>query len=82
MATLIPDARSARLEAARLRAETQALEYAVRKSASRSCEQLRAAESSLSRVRARRCEPVPSPWSTLNWASDDESLAGVLVSLP
>jgi hypothetical protein len=81
VAALIPEARAARVEARRLRVESVMLKRALRESNAHSLEQLRDAEDALSRVRARRSEPLPSPWSTLRWLQDDEALAVVLVSV-
>jgi len=81
VAALIPEARAARMEADRLRKETDSLKVSVRESAARSRKQLHAAEVALSRVHELRHEPLPSPWSSLQWIYDEETLAGVLVSI-
>ena len=82
MAALISEARAARQEALRLRGEMRALKLVVRESAAYSRGQCQTAEEALTRVQARRDEPLPSPWSTLQWSSDHRQLAGVLVSVP
>jgi hypothetical protein len=82
MAALIPEARAARQEAGRLRGESFALKLALRQNAAHSREQLETAEAAMSRVQARREEPLPSPWSALLWSCEDGALEGVLVALP
>lgn len=79
MAALIPNARAARDEAARLRDETAGLKLVLRQSAAHSREQLRTAEAVMDRLQDRRDSPLPSPWSTLDWTYEGGALAGVLV---
>jgi len=69
------------MEARRLRRETLTLRLAMRESAAYSHEQLHTAEEALSQALERRCEPLPSPWSSLQWSYDHETLSGVLVSI-
>jgi len=82
VAALIPEARAARIQAARLRSEVHARKLEVRQNAAYTREQLRVAEEALTRVQARRETRLPSPWSTLGWSYDHRPLAGVLVPLP
>jgi len=81
VAALIPEARAARSESIRLRAEMQARKLAVRRSAADTRAQLQGAEMALVRAQAREAT-LPSPWSSLRWSLDDRPLAGVLVSIP
>jgi hypothetical protein len=75
-------ARAAREEAGRLRMEARTLKVALRASAAESREQLSTAEAALNGIRARGCEPLPSPWSSLRWTHDDDALTAVLVPIP
>jgi hypothetical protein len=81
VAALIPEACAARAEARRLRADMAELRLATRESADHSLEQRRTAEAALTRITARRSEPLPSPWSTLRWSCDATPLSGVLVAI-
>jgi DNA anti-recombination protein RmuC len=82
MAALSAEAREAREQAGRLRVEARELKFSLRASAAHSREQLREAETALSRVRARRSDPLPSPWSLLSWTYSDEEVDRTLVPLP
>ena len=82
MAALIAEARQAREQAGRLRVETRELKFSLRASAAHSREQLGEAEAALSRVRARRFDLFPSPWSMLRWTYSDEEVDRTLVPLP
>ena len=81
MAELIDEARAARENSQRLRAETVGLKLSCREQAMASRERLKSAEKTTLRVRSRRLEPRPSPWSSLKWAYDDDALQRVLVPL-
>ena len=82
MATLNTAAHAARVEAARLRTDAQALKLSVRGNLARSRERLGKAQCEADRVRARRVEPMPSPWSPLRWIESYETLDQTLVPLP
>ena len=82
MAALIDEAREARREARRLRTETLGLKLSCRARVTTSRQRLESAEKTALRVRSRRVEPLPSPWSTLSWAYADDALQNVLVSVP
>ena len=81
MAELIPEARAARMEASRLCMETRALKVSLRYSTAHTRAQLRSAETACSWIEEHRHEPLPSPWSSLQWIYADETLAGVLVAI-
>lgn len=81
MAALIDEAREVRREARRLRAQTVSLRLSCRERMVTTRESLAVAEQAAARLQARRAEPLPSPWSTLHWAHDDERLQSVLVSV-
>jgi len=74
-------ARVAREESQRLRAEQAGLKLAMRAN-SRTTEQRAAqAEATVAALYARRATPVASPWSSLCWLFEDESLERALVPL-
>ncbi len=75
-------AEAARLDARRLRHEAEALRLAVRGSLACSRERLGRAHVEAGKARARRVEPLPSPWSDLRWMQSYETLDLTLVSLP
>ena len=67
--------RSARADAQRLRAEPSDPEFTLRLGSARMERSQAAAEA----ARVRRSIPHASPWSGLQWLSDDEALHTVLV---
>lgn len=78
---ILEAARVAREESQRLRAEGAGLKLAMR-SRSRTAEERTArTEATLARLNARRATPVTSPWSSLCWLFEDESLERALVPL-
>ena len=81
MASLSVTARAARVDARRIRSESSSLKLRVRGNLNRAHERLGKAELEASRVRARRVEPLPSPWSELRWTRTCESLDRTLVPL-
>ena len=81
MAELIDEARAVRLEAQRLRTQTVGLKLSCRARVVIARTTLATAQQVTLRLEARRSEPLPSPWSTLDWAYDDRTLDDVLVPL-
>jgi hypothetical protein len=81
VAPLTTAAQAARLDAARLRAETKGLKLAVRRNRARSRARLGEAQAAASEAQARRAIPFASPWSGLEWCREDEQLGRVLVPL-
>jgi hypothetical protein len=81
MAALIEDARAVRLEAQRLRTQTIGLKLSCRARALFAQTTLATAQQVTLRIEARRSEPLPSPWSTLDWVYDYRTLHNVLVPL-
>jgi hypothetical protein len=79
MAALIGEARAARQESQRLRADMVGLKLSMREQNGTTRKSLAAAEQTVHRLQARRAEPVPSPWSTLPWGYADPALHSVLV---
>ena len=75
-------ARAARLEARRLRNESQELKLTVRSNLARSQVRLGRAQVEAEWIRARRGEALPSPWSELRWTQTDENLERTLVPVP
>lgn len=67
MAELNSPARSARLDARRLRRETAEVRLRVRDNLACSRERLQRAQVEMNRTQTRRDEPLPSPWSELRW---------------
>jgi hypothetical protein len=82
VAPLKSGARAARANAARLRSEAEGLKLAVRGSLACSRERLETAQSAADDARAKRDEPLPSPWSELRWTQSYETLEQTLVPLP
>jgi hypothetical protein len=82
VASLSSEARAVRTDAARLRIEALGLRLAVRGNLARSREGLGRAQMEADRARARRVEPLPSPWSELRWTTTYETLERTLVPLP
>ena len=82
MAALNGAAQAARLEAASLRSHANELKLAVRANVACSRERLARAQVEADRAQVRRAEPLPSPWSGLQWAYTDETLERTLVLLP
>jgi hypothetical protein len=82
VASLNAEAQAARVDATRLRTQAQALKLAVRRNLACSRERLEQALSETDRARARRDEPMPSPWSELRWTHRYETLEQTLVPLP
>jgi hypothetical protein len=82
VASLSAEARAARGDAQRLRSEAQGLKLATRGNLARSRERLGKAQLEASRARAIRVEPLPSPWSELEWTRSCETLERTLVPLP
>jgi hypothetical protein len=81
VAPLTAPARAARLDAARLRAETKGLKLALRGSLACSRDRLDQAQAAADEARTRRAISFASPWSGLEWCREDEQLARVLVPL-
>jgi uncharacterized protein YjiK len=79
MAALIDEARAVRRDAQRLRTQTARLKLSCRARVVIAQTALAAAEQVKLRIEARRIEPLPSPWSTLDWVYDDRTLHNVLV---
>ena len=79
MVELIDEARAVRLEAQRLRRQTAGLKLSCRARIVIAETTLASAEGVALRIEARRAEPLPSPWSTLDWVYDDRTLHDVLV---
>ena len=75
-------AQAARGDARRLRRESESLKLKARGSLACSRQRLGKARVEASRARARRVEPLPSPWSDLRWTQSYETLDLTLVSLP
>jgi hypothetical protein len=82
VATLSGTAQAARLDARRLRIESEELKARVRGNVARSRERLEKAQVEAERARARCVEPLPSPWSELCWTQTYDSLEQTLVLLP
>ena len=82
MVALTDTAAAARGDARRLRGQTQELRQLVRGNVARSHERLGLAQAEAERARARRLEPLPSPWSDLRWTQTYETLDRTLVPLP
>ena len=82
MAPLSASAHKARLDAKRLRDESQMLKLHMRGNLARSRERLGRAQAETDRARAKRFEPLPSPWSDLRWAQSYDTLDRTLVPLP
>jgi hypothetical protein len=82
LATLNVAAREARIDARRLRHESESLKLSVRGNLARSRERLGKAQDAADRARARRADPLPSPWSELRWTQTYETLELTLVPLP
>ena len=74
-------ARAARVEAQRVRIQSQELRLAVRGNLARSREHLGRAQNESDKALARRLEPLPSPWSELRWRQTYETLDQTLVQL-
>jgi hypothetical protein len=81
VAPLTTTAHAARIDAKRLRRESQGLKLAVRGNLARSRERLDRAQIEADRARATRTVPFASPWSGLEWGREDEQLVRVLVPL-
>lgn len=82
MVALNDSAAAARGDAKRLRGEAQQLRLMVRGNVARSHERLGRAQAEADKARARRLEPVPSPWSDLHWVQTYDTLERTLVPLP
>jgi hypothetical protein len=82
LAALNTSAQRARLDAQHLRAQAQVLKLRVRRNVARSRERLGQAQVETDRARAKRVEPLPSPWSELRWAQSYDTLDRTLVPLP
>ena len=76
---LTGEARSARIDARRVRREATEVKLHVRSNLALSRERRRRAEVQLERARTQRDEPLPSPWSELRWAHTYEPLELTLV---
>lgn len=81
MASLSVAARAARVDARRIRSESRSLKLRVHGNLARTHERLGRAELEASKARARRVEPLPSPWSELRWIRTYETLDRTLVPL-
>jgi hypothetical protein len=81
VASLSVTARAARVDARRTRRESRSLKLRVRGNLNRAHERLGQAKREASKARARRGEPLPSPWSELRWTRTYESLDRTLVPL-
>jgi hypothetical protein len=81
VAALTAEARAARLDANRLRNDARELKLAVRGNLASSRERLGRAQRETDRARAKRIEPLPSPWSELLWTQTYETLERTLVPL-
>ena len=79
MASLNADAQAARVKARRVRNRSQALRLVVRGNLARSHERLEKAQVESDRARARRDEPLPSPWSELHWSEAHATFDQTLV---
>jgi hypothetical protein len=79
VAPLTAAARAARIDAKRLRSESNGLKLAVRGNLARSREGLGRAQVEAEKARVRRAIPFASPWSGLEWCCEDEQLNSVLV---
>jgi len=82
VASLSASAHAARVDAKRLRNEAQVLKLHLRGNLARSRERLGRAQMETDSARARRVEPLPSPWSGLRWAQSHDTLDRTLVPLP
>jgi hypothetical protein len=74
---IVQSARAARAEAERLRRDSEALRLSVRRGVSN----LHAATERASSAAARRPLQLASPWSTLEWVPEDNSLSRTLVPI-
>jgi hypothetical protein len=81
VASLSVTARAARVDARRIQSESKSLKLRVRGNLARSRARLGEAELQASKARARRLEPLPSPWSELRWVRTYETLDRTLVPL-
>ncbi len=79
MAPLIDEARAARKDAQRLRTQTAGLKLSCQARVVIARTALATAKQVTLGIEARRIEPLPSPWSTLDWVYDDPTLHNVLV---
>jgi hypothetical protein len=79
MAALIDEARAARRDALRLRTQTAGLKLSCQARVVIAQRAIATAEQVTLRIEARRIEPLPSPWSTLDWVYDARTLHDVLV---
>jgi hypothetical protein len=82
VAALILEARAARVESERLRVQSLGLRFRSRERVRSAHERVARAEQETQLIEARRAMPLPSPWSTLEWATTDKALENTLVSLP
>ena len=79
MAPLSTAARATRFEAGRRRDDSEALKRVALGNLARSRENLGQAQAEAER--ARRVEPLPSPWSALHWTEAYEALDATLVAV-
>lgn len=76
---MIDEARAVREEARRLRTQTIDLKLSCRARVVITQTTLATAGQTALRLEERRVQPLPSPWSTLDWVYDDRTLRSVLV---
>jgi hypothetical protein len=76
---ILDEARAAREEAQRLRADSHELRRASRASIRTNKLRKASAAAALATARTRLAVPSASPWSGLSWLRDDEALHNVLV---
>ena len=82
MVALNDAALAARVEAQRLRGEATSLKLTTRVNVALSHAHLDRMSAQADRARARRLEPLPSPWSGLRWVQSYDALDQTLVPLP
>ena len=75
-------AEAPRVDARRLRAQARGLRLTARDNVARSHRRLGMAHAEADKARARRLEPLPSPWSGLRWMQSYDALEQTLVPLP
>ena len=74
-------ARRARLDAQRLRLESNILRLAARRQRATTHARMAGARAATGRAHARCSAPLPSPWSELRWLRVDGSLDRTLVPI-
>jgi hypothetical protein len=82
MAALMEWAQETRVDAERLRGQARELRVMARSNVARSHERLGRAQAEADKARGRRLQPLPSPWSALQWMQTYDTLERTLVPLP